>query len=177
MRISYTPSKTVKKFLESDAGMRVIKGPVGSGKSVGCCIEIVRRAAMQVPNADGIRKTRCAVVRQTVRQLNDTTLKTFLDWFPDGVFGRLKRTPPRDFYFKIGDVDCEIMFRGLDDPDDVANLNSLELSFAWFNECRDIRPELIDAMSKRIGRFPGTRDGGCSWKGIWADTNPPVIGS
>jgi hypothetical protein len=34
------------------------------------------------------------------------------------------------------------------------DLNSLELSFAWFNECRDIHPDIVDAMSKRIGRFP-----------------------
>jgi hypothetical protein len=67
------------------------------------------------------------------------------------------------------------MFRALDDADDVANLNSLELTFAWFNECRDIHPDIVDAMSKRIGRFPSAKDGGATWHGMWADTNPPTM--
>ena len=67
------------------------------------------------------------------------------------------------------------MFRALDDSDDVANLNSLELTFAWFNECRDINPDIVDAMSKRIGRFPSAKDGGPTWFGMWGDTNPPTM--
>ena len=82
---------------------------------------------------------------------------------------------PRHIFFSVGDVECEIMFRALDDADDVANLNSLELTFAWFNECRDIAPEIIDAMSKRVGRFPSPKDGGPTWHGMWCDTNPPTM--
>ena len=67
------------------------------------------------------------------------------------------------------------MFRALDDADDVANLNSLELTFAWFNECRDIHPDIMDAMSKRIGRYPSKKDGGPTWHGMWGDTNPPTM--
>jgi hypothetical protein len=172
--ISYTPTTTVAKMMNSDKKMRVIMGPVGSGKSVACCFEIIRRASQQKPNAEGIRKSRCAVVRETVRQLSDTTIKTFLDWFPPGVCGNFMRTT-KTYFFKVGDVECEIMFRALDDADDVANLNSLELTFAWFNECRDIVPDIVDAMSKRIGRFPSAKDGGATWYGMWADTNPPTI--
>lgn len=158
----------------SDAKMRVLMGPVGSGKSVTCCFEVIRRASAQAPNEHGIRKTRWAIVRETVRQLQDTTLKTFLDWFPDGVCGEYRRTI-KTFYFKMGDVEAEIMFRALDDADDVANLNSLELTGAFFNECRDIHPEIVDAMSKRIGRYPSKKDGGPTWHGMWADTNPPTM--
>ena len=145
-----------------------------SGKSVASCFEVVRRAGQQLPNAQGIRKTRCAVVRETARQLMDTTIKTWLDWFPPGVCGHYMRTT-KTFFFKVGDIECEVMFRALDDADDVANLNSLELTFAWFNECRDIHPDIIDAMSKRIGRFPSKKDGGPTWFGMWGDTNPPTL--
>ncbi len=81
----------------------------------------------------------------------------------------------KTYFFKVGDVECEIMFRALDDADDVANLNSLELTFAWFNECRDIHPDIVDAMSKRIGRYPSAKDGGPTWFGMWGDTNPPTM--
>lgn len=149
-------------------------GPVGSGKSVACSFEVIRRASMQKPDKNGIRRTRAAVVRETARQLQDTTIKTFLDWFPPGPCGQFMRTT-KTYFFKVGDVECEVMFRALDDADDVANLNSLELTFAWFNECRDIHPDIVDAMSKRIGRFPSSKDGGPSWFGMWGDTNPPTM--
>ena len=149
-------------------------GPVGSGKSVACSFEVIRRASMQKPDKNGIRRTRAAVVRETARQLQDTTIKTFLDWFPPGPCGQFMRTT-KTYFFKVGDVECEVMFRAPDDADDVANLNSLELTFAWFNECRDIHPDIVDAMSKRIGRFPSSKDGGPSWFGMWGDTNPPTM--
>jgi hypothetical protein len=173
--VNYTPPRTGEKFMASDAKMRVLMGPVGSGKSVTCSFEIIRRAAMQEPDPNtGKRRTRAAIVRETARQLQDTTIKTFLDWFPPGVCGRYMRTT-KTYFFEVGDVECEIMFRALDDADDVANLNSLELTFAWFNECRDIHPEIMDAMSKRIGRFPSNKDGGPTWFGMWGDTNPPTM--
>jgi hypothetical protein len=147
-----------------------------SGKSVTCSFEVIRRASMQEPDSTGIRRTRAAIVRETARQLQDTTIKTFLDWFPPGVCGRYMRTT-KTYFFKVADVECEVMFRALDDADDVANLNSLELTFAWFNECRDIHPDIVDAMSKRIGRFPSKRDTGPTWHGMWGDTNPPIMDS
>jgi hypothetical protein len=175
LEIDYTPPPTGEKFMESDAKMRALMGPVGSGKSVTCSFEVIRRASMQQPDPNtGKRRTRAAVVRETARQLQDTTIKTFLDWFPPGVCGRYMRTT-KTYFFEVGDVECEIMFRALDDSDDVANLNSLELTFAWFNECRDIAPEIVDAMSKRVGRFPSSKDGGPTWHGMWGDTNPPTM--
>jgi hypothetical protein len=174
LEIDYTPPPTGKKFMACNDKMRVIMGPVGSGKSVTCSFEVVRRASMQAPDQHGRRRSRAAVVRETARQLQDTTIKTFLDWFPPGQCGEYMRTT-KTYFFRVGDVECEIMFRALDDADDVANLNSLELTFAWFNECRDIHPDIVDAMSKRIGRFPSKKDGGPTWHGMWGDTNPPTM--
>lgn len=172
--ISYTPEPIQQRFMESDAKMRVLMGPVGSGKSVTCCFEVIRRASMQAPNAQGIRKSRCLVIRETARQLQDTTIKTWNDWFPPGPCGQYMRTT-KTYFFKVGDVECEVMFRALDDADDVANLNSLEVTFAWMNECRDIHPNIVDALSKRIGRYPSKKDGGPTWHGMWGDTNPPTM--
>jgi phage terminase large subunit len=173
--VNYDARGKVLEFMKSDAEMRVLLGPVGSGKSTACVIELVRRAGMQEPGPDGVRRTRACVVRETMKQLKDTTIKTFLDWFPEGEFGTYKKTD-REFIFTLGDVHCEILFRALDDAADIANLNSLELTFAWFNECRDIRPEMVYAMKKRIGRYPSMRIGGPTWKGMWGDTNPPSVG-
>ena len=87
MEIDYTPSKVCKNFMMSDSKMRVLMGPVGSGKSVASTFEVIRRASMQEPNKQGIRKSRVAIVRETARQLQDTTIKTFHDWFTPSVCG------------------------------------------------------------------------------------------
>ena len=174
IEIDYTPAPVQAKFMQDNSRMRVLMGPVGSGKSVTCCFELIRRASMQRPNDRGIRKTRALVIRETARQLQDTTVKTFIDWFAPGQCGEYMRTT-KTYFFKVGDVECEIMFRALDDADDVANLNSLEVTFAWMNECRDIHPDIVDALSKRIGRYPSAKDGGPTWHGMWGDTNPPTV--
>lgn len=48
MEFLYKPDgETTKKFLLDEGFFRGLRGPVGSGKSVACCIEIFRRASQQ----------------------------------------------------------------------------------------------------------------------------------
>ena len=101
------------------------------------CVEIFRRACEQAPQQDGIRRTRFAIVRSTYRELQDTTLKTWLDWFPEDLGqSRLNRSEMTHL-LRFNDVECEVMFRALDRPDDVKKLLSLELTGAWINEARE----------------------------------------
>lgn len=168
---------TLQNFLLDNSFMRAVMGPFGSGKSSACCAEIVRRGHEQKPGADGKRRTRWAVVRNTFRMLEDTTIKTFLMWFPPGDAGDY-RASSHDFFLKIGkDVEIEINFRALDRPEHVKNLLSLEVTGAWFNEVREIPWAIVEAMTGRVGRYPAKRDGGPTWYGILMDTNPPDIDS
>ena len=90
MDFSYKPyGEVLKGFMKSDDFFRGIRGPVGSGKSVACCVEIFRRALQQQKNKDGIRRSRWAVIRNTNPQLKTTTIKTWLDWYDENVWGRL----------------------------------------------------------------------------------------
>ena len=43
------PGNTLARFLRSNAFVRGIRGPIGSGKSTACCIEILRRAWETLP--------------------------------------------------------------------------------------------------------------------------------
>ena len=148
-----------------------------SGKSSACVIEIIRRAHEQAPGPDGIRRSRWVVVRNTARQLLDTTIKTFHYWFPDKIFGEWRVTDQTFIITRFPGVHLEVLFRALDRPDQVSNLLSLEVTGAWFNEVREIDKVIIEAMDARIGRYPGDRDGGASWYGTIMDTNPPDEGS
>lgn len=174
MIVDYVASKTVSAFLQSRSRRRVIVGPFGSGKSVGAMMTMMLSSMEQAATQAGVRKTRFAVVRNTNRQLNDTTLKTWLQWFPNGSIGNFASTG-KTYTIKRDGLECEVMFRALDDEADVKNVLSLELTGVWMNECREIPRPIVEALDGRIGRFPAEIDGArCTWMGIWGDTNPPI---
>lgn len=173
VKLDLSGSPVASAFMQCDARMRVLNGPFRSGKSVTSMVEIVRRAMRQARDKDGLRRSRWAVVRNTMPQLRDTTMKTWFDWFPaQPGFGWYKETG-KTFYLEFADVRAEIMFRALDDAADVKNLLSLELTGAYINESREIPREIVEGLDGRIGQFPKKADGGCTWFGMWADTNPP----
>lgn len=170
----YKPDgEVLKSFMKDDTFFRGIRGPVGSGKSVGCCVEVFRRALQQEKNADGKRRSRWAIIRNTNPQLRTTTIKTWLDWFPENDWGKFTWSVPYTHHIKKGDIDLEVIFLALDRPEDVKKLLSLELTGIWVNEAREIPKSIIDACTMRVGRFPSMRDGGPSWTGVIADTNAP----
>jgi hypothetical protein len=172
--LTYKPDgEILKKFLKDHSFFRGLRGPVGSGKSVACCIEILRRALIQEPSEDKIRKSRWAVIRNTNPQLKTTTIKTWLDWLPENEWGEFTWSVPYTHRIKKGDIDLEVIFLALDRPEDVKKLLSLELTGVWINEAREIPKSIIDACSMRVGRYPSMRDGGATWYGVIADTNPP----
>lgn len=173
--IDYKASPTSRKFHNSQAFVRGVLGPFGSGKSVAMCWEIFMKARAQEPSPDGIRRTRWIVARNTQPQLETTTIKTWLDWFPEHIFGKMSRKPPFTHNLKFGDVEAEVIFLALDKPDDVKKLLSFEVTGVFFNEAREMEYDIIAGATGRVGRYPSSKDGvGCTWSGIILDTNPPT---
>jgi hypothetical protein len=169
----------LRRFMRSDGFVRGIRGPWGSGKSAGCCVEIFRRAVQQKPGPDGVRRSRWAVVRNTGPQLKMTTIKTWLDWFKAHIFGPFKWSPPlkHEIVIALRDgtrLEMEVFFIAMDDPNDVATLYSLELTGAWINEARFVSKDVLDALTGRVNRYPAMKDGGCTWAGVILDTNAPA---
>ena len=165
--------ETLKEFMKCDSFFRGLRGPVGSGKSVSCCVELFRRSLMQEKGPDGIRKSRWAVIRNTNPQLRTTTIKTWLDWFPEEDWGKFLWSVPYTHHIQKNDIDLEVIFLALDRPEDVKKLLSLELTGIWVNEAREIPKSIIDACTMRVGRYPSMKDGGCTWTGVICDTNAP----
>lgn len=169
---NYVAPPTVAKMMQSDARVRLIVGPAGSGKSVGCLIEILRRASMQAPGRDGIRRTRWAIVRNVKQQLRDTTLRTWLEWVPPGVAGTWRETD-MTFTVQYGDVYAEVLFRALDDASDVQRLLSLEITGFFCNESVFLPETIVTTLLSRCGRYPSKKEGGPTWYGGLLDSNAP----
>lgn len=178
--VQYTPSLSVVPFLIADEFSNFIVGPVGSTKTTASLMKIAMEAKRIAKCSDGIRRSRCAVIRNTRQMLWDTTIPDFLKWYPDGAAGTLMKTDSK-FLMKFDDVECEVLFRGLDDANDVRRLLSLQLTFGVMDEFREINPDIFNALTGRLGRYPDKTMNGvgsCDDSGklihkAWGATNPP----
>ncbi|MFM7007813.1 MAG: hypothetical protein ACKO0Z_00525 [Betaproteobacteria bacterium] len=174
--INYTPPPIIKKFIKhykpGELFTDWIIGPVGSGKTTGIFFKLIYMAMLQAASpVDGIRRSRCVIVRSTMPQLRDTTIKSFNYWFKYGQAGKWKATT-NDFILRFGDVECEVMFRPLDTPDDVDRVLSLEVTFAIIDEFVQIPQQIVDALAARCGRYPPIVEGGATNWGMWGASNP-----
>lgn len=173
MAIHYKAEPTASKFHRSDAFVRGLRGPIGTGKSVTCCMEMIRRAREQEP-FEGVRRSRWAAIRNTYPELKSTTIKTWQEWSDAPV----KWDSPITSMFtrRLVDgtmVEMEVLFMSLDRPDDVKKLKSLDLTGVWLNEASELAKAVLDMATGRVGRFPSKVQGGATWSGVILDTNSP----
>jgi len=179
---SYFPEPTLKKFHNDKSLVRLIMGPFGSGKSTGCMADVIFHACKISPCADGVRRSRWVMIRNTYGELQTTTLKTWLDWF--GNLGKVKtltKPPYIRHLFNDGEgvVDLEIMFLALDREEHVSKLKSAEYTGAYLNEASELPKAVLETIKGRVGRYPSKSDVGNKpfWFGVIADTNPPDMDS
>ena len=174
MALDYKAAPTASRFHRSNAFVRGLRGPIGTGKSVTCCMEIIRRGREQSA-FQGVRKTRWAAIRNSYPELTSTTIKTWDDWAPGAntvfaapICSTLARTLPDGTRLEI-----EVLFISLDRPADVKKLKSLDLTGVWINEGSELPKAVLDMATGRVGRFPSKAQGGSTWSGVILDTNSP----
>ena len=178
--INFEVIKSLDDFFYSDRFISLAVGPVGSTKTTAGIMKILHHAAVMAPCKDGIRRSRAIWVRNTREQLRDTSIPDFMKWIPVDVMGSFLKTEYK-FVIEVGDIECEVLFRGLDDANDVRRLLSLQASFFIFDEFREIHPDIFNAAQGRLGRYPDKMmnevgcktDEGDSNAHLWGMTNPP----
>ena len=176
LNIDYRPSVVAQQFIEDPVFVSGFFGPLGSGKSTaGTMKSFIYSQAW--PGA------RIAIIRDTYPNLIDTTQRTFFEWLPEGPAGTYTRTN-RTFYLRTVDPNkpAEIIFRAMDQKDDVSNILSLDLAAAWMDEPQGglaltsgnsmarepgIDHELFLLTLSRIGRQKGYKPM------CWLTGNPP----
>lgn len=155
---TYIPEPTALRFHQSDSRHRVLLGPVGTGKSVACVIELLLMSAEIPPDAQGVRASRALVVRNTYSELLDTTIATWEDWVDTSVFPVMKSIPYRTrIKGTLSDgtrYDFHVVFRALEEEKDVRKLKSLDVTFVWGNEASELRHSAVVMCNQRSGRYP-----------------------
>lgn len=176
----------LSEFMQCRAPFSVLRGPLGSGKTIGTVQRILLHMVEQEPNSRGERHTRFLAIRNFFNDLVETTVKDFLAIFePEGAdrklgFGRMKygglEPPNFKAAFNLEDGTCvrsEVIFLALDRPDSVKKLKGYQVTWCWFNELSEIAKPLVDMADLRHGRFPSTISGGAkpTYHGVFGDTN------
>lgn len=178
MTLLYKPPPTVDRFMLDEHRIRVIVGPLGSGKSMGCIMHLLELGCQQAPH-NGTRYTRFACVRNTLQQLRQTVLADIKQYL-EGLCSYYATDSTVQLRFSLPDgtkVHSDLMLIPLDTKEDVRRLLSLQLTGAWINELREVPIDIIRPLLGRTGRYPSKANGGATWRGIIADTNPWDIDS
>src|SRR5262245_38782408 len=69
---------------DNTSRVKIIQGPQGSGTSSACCMHIYQQALGQPVQADGKQRFRAHIFRETYPKIEETALRTWLDWFKPG---------------------------------------------------------------------------------------------
>lgn len=171
---TYTPDgKVLRDFMRSPAPAKIIQGPIGSGKSLACVMSIWMKALEQAVQSDGKKRCRVHVFRDTYGRLEDTTLKTWLEWFPEREFGRFYWSKPMMHEIRVGNVELDVHFVALEDATDADYFKSNEMTMCWFNELQFMDRALWDEATSRVGRYPRVIDGGAINPLVIGDMNAP----
>jgi hypothetical protein len=175
--LTYTPVPSLLPlFRDTRSFWYVTVGPLGSGKTLATVMKMMQLSAAQPPGLDGIRRTRGVISRVTLPQIKTTVLRDIMD---PGVLGPIARYRPSDnlITIDIGDMHVEWFLLPLETVVDQRRVLSMQLSYAYLNEAREVEFEIVNAVAGRVGRYPRTVDGGCTQPAMLADTNPPAAGS
>lgn len=182
--IKYAASKHAVPFHEDrHSKVKALMSCVGSGKSTACIMELLRLAALQTPDAHGIRWSRVAIIRATYGQLESTTLNTWQTWVPESVCSIIRSPRIRGHIRQtLSDgtiMDMDVRFMAIDDAKWLSNLQGLELTFFWINEFAELTdPEAVFKVAmSRLNRYPSKHIARTRWSGGLLDYNPPPIQS
>jgi hypothetical protein len=135
----------------SRAQVKLAYGPLGTAKTSWLCWRaqrICQRAAKAGFSA------RCLFVRDTYRNLIDSTFQTFKEWFPpDTALGFVSQADPIEYKLNVGGRYHDILFRHGQTEQDASMFLSTEYDFIGLEE---IAPAYLPG-TKKVS--PGISDG------------------
>ena len=166
---------TAKAFHASSAAIKLLRGPVGSGKTTAAVRAVFAKMCQTPPNDKGERNSIILVARETLPQLRTTTLPSFIQSAPVGLNGKWSAqnyTMKYRFPLKGTMVNSEVRFQSFPDSRSiVTDLRGAEITAMFLNECCTVPIELLTEGISRTGRYPGDIPKELKTFCVIADTN------
>lgn len=168
---------TLAAFHQSNAEVRGVQGPLGSGKTNACVGECFRRIITAQVQEGGIRRSLVLVTRNTYPDLVGTTIRDWRSVFRDEL-GQFKMDHPPVHYlrFALDDgtrVESDVVFLALDREDHVKKLRGYQATFGWMNEAKEQPKAVFTMLRGRCGRKQRAEDRPPAWSGVIMDFNAP----
>jgi hypothetical protein len=177
--INYAPQgHTLKLFHQSGKWVRIIVGPLGSGKTRACLTELMFKIAGQTPDGQGVRRSRIVCCRNSYPDLLGTTIKDFKEMSEALNIGSFRNTVPPTWTCSMGlqdgtKIDAEVIFMAFDTPDDSKKARGLQLSGIFLNELKELSKDNFDILMARVGRYPARSQVPNAKSFVIADSNAP----
>lgn len=124
IHINYWPGPVAHEAHRSRAQVKIAWGPLGTAKTSWLCW---RGQAIAARAAKAGHTARILYVRDTYRNLIDSTFQTWKEWFPDGsAAGYVSQSNPVDFKLNVGGRYHDILFRHAQTEQDASMFLSTE---------------------------------------------------
>lgn len=167
-------------FRIDKSAVSTIMGPYGSAKTTTCFQKIINSVIWQPAGADGIRRARWCVVRDTYGHLQANVMADWFLWFPKTKDNYNLATNTHIVTFdipmsggKVMKLRLEMLFRAVDNQSAEELFKGMALTGLWLNEMDTLHKDVFRYGFPRVGRYrhPGTPVGG--WSGAIGDLNAP----
>ena len=168
---------TLLRMHKATSHVRIVIGPLGSGKTQAVIAEVLAQMDSQAPDQNGVRRSRWAAVRNSYPDLTSTTITDWRRWTDPMEVGRMvMSTPPRWSckYLKSDGttVEAEMLFLAFDLAEDQRKARGLQLTGLWLNETKELSHTNVSQLMARVGRYPEQAVQGARY-GVLGDTNAP----
>ena len=131
-----SPGATVDNFLTSTAFVKLLAGPMGSGKTSAAALAWLLNVGLSVPDSDGVIRHRTVVIRNTRQMLESNLIPTVKKIFPRSPkwANGWKKGSPITFDYQDKFLDLHIDFIGLDHESDVSRIEGATYNMGWIDE-------------------------------------------
>lgn len=180
------PGPVAEAFAASNAPIRAIMGPFGSGKTSEAINEHLTRA-IRMPffketdeRGRNYRIYKGLVVRSKYRDLYKTSIPSWWEWFPPewGQWSGGQDRPARhviEFEDQYGPIRMIMDFAAIGDANVEMFFKGYAVCGVQFEEMDGFQPEVIEFANGRVGRFPRKSDllepDVPFWRGVWGTLN------
>ena len=161
MKIEWnSPGPVSGAFMDARNDVDALMGPIGAGKTTTNLFKHMTLATEGLPSpADGVRRYRLGVVRDTYRELWSSTIPSWWKRVPPDT-GEWTGGHDQPAVHRIrfddgrGLIEYEVWFRAIGEQAVEAALRGVEVTSWYLNEADLLAPGVFIYCRSRMGRFP-----------------------